>query len=469
MGCSSCGTSGGCAPKGCKSNGNCSSGGCNKLNVYDWLSDMELPSSYKPFNIIEVRFKGSRKEFYRNEDNFELFTGDPVVVQREMGSDIGFVSLKGELVRLQLKKYNVDPDGPHVFKILRKASERDIERYDELKAKEVPHLERARTIAMSLGLKMKLSDIEIQADGKKVIFFYTAEERVDFRELIKAFAEEFRMRIEMKQIGYRQEAARLGGIGSCGRELCCSTWLSDFKVVNMSAARYQNLSINMLKLSGQCGRLKCCLNYELDTYLEALQEFPSGDRVRLDTESGYAFSQKVDILKRQMWFAYEGDSNWIMLDLDRVNEIIALNKEGKKGPRLQETAEGSRAMQKALDAEDIISDNSLTRMVEKESKEGNRRRKKKGNKNNRDRKEGDVVQARRNPQNEEGQKPERPEGNPRGERRPRPERKDRPEGKPRNEEADAPRTEGGERPKKNRNGNRKPRNAKPRTDEGPKE
>lgn len=339
---------------------------------------MELPTSFKPFNIIEVRFKGSRKEFYRNEDNLELFTGDSVVVQREMGSDIGFVSLKGELVRLQLKKYNVDPDGPQVFKILRKSAERDIERYEELKAKEAPYLEKARTVAMSLGLKMKLSDIEIQGDGKKVIFFYTAEERVDFRELIKAYAEEFRMRIEMKQIGYRQEAARLGGIGSCGRELCCSTWLTDFKVVNMSAARYQNLSINMLKLSGQCGRLKCCLNYELDTYMEALEEFPSGDRVKLETENGVAYSQKVDILKRQMWFAYEGNSTWIPLDVAKVNEIITMNREGKKAKALVDTPEGSRAMQKALDAEDIISDNSLSRMVDKERQDRNRKKRKKG-------------------------------------------------------------------------------------------
>lgn len=437
MGCSSCGTSGGCAPKGCKSNGNCNTGGCNKLNVYDWLCDMELPTSFKPFNIIEVRFKGSRKEFYRNEDNFELFTGDPVVVQRETGSDIGFVSLKGELVRLQLKKYNVDPEGPQVFKIVRKASERDVERYDDLKAKEPAFLEKARTVAMSLGLKMKLSDIEVQADGKKVVFFYTAEERVDFRELIKVFAEEFRMRIEMKQIGYRQEAARLGGIGSCGRELCCSTWLTDFKVVNMSAARYQNLSINMLKLSGQCGRLKCCLNYELDTYLEALEEFPSAERVKLETESGVAYSQKVDILKRQMWFAYEQDSNWIALDVERVNEILALNKEGKKGPRLQETAEGSRAMQKAMDAEDIISGNSLTRMVEKETSDGNRRRNKK--KGNKPRREGqpDAPKVERRPEN-----PETPTNREAGTRN--------------------------ERPNRNRKNNRKPKNNNPRPDEGAK-
>ena len=325
---------------------------------------------------MEVRFKGSRKEFYRNEDNLELFTGDPVVVQRDMGSDLGHVSLKGELVRLQLKKYNIDPEGPQVYKILRKASERDLEKYQDLKAKEPALLEKARTIAMSMGLKMKLSDIEVQGDGRKVIFFYTAEERVDFRELIKAYAEEFRMRIEMKQIGYRQEAARLGGIGSCGRELCCSTWLTDFKVVNMSAARYQNLSINMLKLSGQCGRLKCCLNYELDTYLEALEEFPSGDRVKIDTEAGFWVSQKVDILKRKIWFAQSDSSTWIPLEVEQVNEYIALNKEGKKAPALYEVMEGSRAMQKALDAEDIISDNSLDRMMEKEKQDRKRKKKK---------------------------------------------------------------------------------------------
>jgi cell fate regulator YaaT (PSP1 superfamily) len=381
MGCSSCGTGGGCAPKGCKSNGTCGTTGCNKLNVYDWLCDMELPEAYKPFNVIEVRFKGSRKEFYRNDSGLELFTGDAVLVQCDMGNDIGFVSLKGELVRLQLKKYNIDENSAEMFRILRVASARDMERYEELKAKEPSMLERARTLAMGLGLKMKLSDIEIQGDGKKVIFFYTAEERVDFRELIKSYAEEFRMRIEMKQIGYRQEAARLGGIGSCGRELCCSTWLTDFKVVNMSAARYQHLSINMLKLSGQCGRLKCCLNYELDTYLEALREFPSGDTVKIETVSGTAYSQKVDILKRMMWFSYAGNSAWIPLEVGKVNEFLEKNKKGEKAPDLSVVQEGSRAMIKALDAEDIISDNVLTRMEEKDQRDRNRKKRKKKSKN----------------------------------------------------------------------------------------
>ncbi len=421
MACSSCGTGGGCTPKGCKGNGNCSTGGCNKLNVYDWLSDIELPNDYKPFNVVEIRFKGSRKEFYRNDKTLELFTGDPVVVQRDMGQDLGFVSLKGELVRLQLKKHNVDADSEQIAPILRKASERDMEKYNDLKEKEPAMLERARTLAMSLGLKMKLSDIEVQGDGRKVTFFYTAEERVDFRELIKAYAEEFRMRIEMKQIGYRHEAARLGGIGSCGRELCCSTWLTDFKVVNMSSARYQNLSINMLKLSGQCGRLKCCLNYELDTYLEALNEFPNGDRVKLETESGTALSQKVDILKRMMWFSYDKHGEWIPIHVEQVQEILELNKKGEKGKDLMELQEGSRAMQIALDAEDIISDNSLTRMEEKERKERNKRRRKNKGKG--------KGKSPRNDQNKDQKKdPKAQSDKPKGDQKPRNQKRRRPSG-----------------------------------------
>jgi cell fate regulator YaaT (PSP1 superfamily) len=377
MGCSSCGTGGGCSPKGCKNNGLCSTGGCNKLNVYDWLGDMELPFGYKRFNIVEVRFKGSRKEFYRNTNEIELFTGDAVVVQKDNGHDIGFVSLKGELVKLQLKKHSIEEDSEFIGNIMRKAGERDIERYESLKAKEAEMLEKARVHAMGLQLVMKLSDIEIQGDGKKVIFYYTAEDRVDFRELIRRFADEFKMRIEMKQIGYRQEAARLGGIGSCGRELCCSTWLTDFKVVTTSAARYQNLSINNLKLSGQCGRLKCCLNYELDTYLDALKEFPQGDNLRIETESGMLFSQKVDILKRQIWFSTSPTSSWIPLDVKTVNEMIASNKEGKKVPSLTEKQDLSRTAAKALDSEDIISDNSLTRMEDQDKRKKKKKKKKK--------------------------------------------------------------------------------------------
>lgn len=370
MGCGSCGTTGGCSPKGCKSNGTCGTSGCNKLNVYNWLSDMALPEDFKPFNIVEVRFKGNRKHFYRNSPLMDLYTGDYVVVQSETGQDVGQVSLSGELVRLQLKKYNVTEDSEHIKEILRSAHEKDLSRYNELKDREKATLERARTVAMNLGLNMKLSDIEFQGDGRKVTFLYTAEERVDFRELIKIYAEEFKTRIEMKQIGYRQEAARLGGIGSCGRELCCSTWLSDFKMVNTGAARYQNLSINMLKLSGQCGRLKCCLNYELDTYIEAINEFPKQKSVKLDTVNGPAYSHKVDILKRLMWFSYPDSPSWVPLPLATVKELIAKNEKGEKVQALMELAPVTAVSEKMLETADLNSaiefnDEDITRLDKK--------------------------------------------------------------------------------------------------------
>lgn len=334
MGCGSCGTSTGGTPKGCKSNGTCNTGGCNKLNVYDWLSDVALPEDYKPFNIIEIRLKGSRKEFFRNSSGLELYTGDAVVLDSDTGYDVGHVSVSGELVRLQMKKRGITENSDQIRNIQRKATEKDIEKYQEAKFREAKVLERARTIALELRLEMKLSDIEIQGDNKKVIFFYTAESRVDFRELIRKYADEFKLRIEMRQIGYRQEASRLGGIGSCGRELCCSTWLTDFKLVNTSAARYQNLSINMLKLSGQCGKLKCCLNYELDTYMDALEEFPKAKTVRLDTVTGVATMQKTDILKRLTWFSYDDRPSWISLPLTTVNSYLKMNERGEKAPEL---------------------------------------------------------------------------------------------------------------------------------------
>lgn len=370
MGCGSCGTTGGCSPKGCKSNGTCGTTGCNKLNVYNWLSDMALPEDFKPFNIVEVRFKGNRKHFYRNSPMVDLYTGDYVVVQSETGQDVGQVSLSGELVRLQLKKYNVTEDSEHIKEILRTAHDKDLSRYNELKDREKATLERARTVAMNLGLNMKLSDIEFQGDGRKVTFLYTAEERVDFRELIKIYAEEFKTRIEMRQIGYRQEAARLGGIGSCGRELCCSTWLSDFKMVNTGAARYQNLSINMLKLSGQCGRLKCCLNYELDTYIEAVNEFPKQKSVKLDTVNGPAYSHKIDILKRLMWFSYPDSPTWVPLPLAIVKELIAKNEKGEKVQALMELAPVTAISEKMLEIAEMNSaiefnDEDITRLDKK--------------------------------------------------------------------------------------------------------
>ena len=382
MGCGSCGTTGGCAPAGCKSNGSCSTGGCNKLNVYNWLSDTAMPDNYIPFDVVEIRFKGSRKEFFKNRNGLELYTGDPVVLESEMGYDVGHVSIAGELVRLQLKKRGIRDDSDSIRTISRKATDKDLERYQEAKFREVKMLERARTIALMLKLEMKLSDIEIQGDNKKVIFFYTAESRVDFRELIKRFAEEFKLRIEMRQIGYREEASRLGGLGSCGRELCCSTWLTDFKLVNTSAARYQNLSINMLKLSGQCGKLKCCLNYELDTYMEALDEFPKAKTVRIETVTGAAFMVKTDILKRLTWFVYEEEHTWICMPLDTINQYLEMNARGEKAPELigevVEAKTDSDGQNAPYIATDLASDD-ITRLDKKQPRQNNNNKRKSGN------------------------------------------------------------------------------------------
>ncbi|MEL7146576.1 MAG: regulatory iron-sulfur-containing complex subunit RicT, partial [Bacteroidota bacterium] len=250
---------------GCKNNGGCSSGGCNKLNVFDWLSNMDIPVQDQ-FDIVEVRFKNGRKDFFRNHQKLDLVTGEPVVVDVPNGHHIGYVSLTGELVRLQIKKKKAKE--AEIRNIYRIASLKDLEKFESTQNKEMNTLYRTKEIVQKMGLQMKLTDVEYQADNTKATFYYSADERVDFRELIKVLASEFRIRIEMRQISLRQEAGRLGGIGSCGRELCCSTWLSDFKSVSTSAARYQKLSLNPSKLSGQCGRLKCCLNYELDTYVE---------------------------------------------------------------------------------------------------------------------------------------------------------------------------------------------------------
>lgn len=433
MGCGNCGSehgSGGCTSPGCGQNGSCSTGACNKLNTYDWLNHMVLPSDYKPFNIIEVRFKGSRKEYYRNTDGLDLYTGDMVVVEADYGHDVGFVSLSGELVRLQLKKNHITEEDDRIRKIYRVASDNDKEKYEKFKEKESATLERARTIAMDMRLNMKLSDIEFQGDGRKVIFYYTAEKRVDFRALIKHYAAEFRTRIEMRQVSYREEASRLGGIGSCGRELCCSTWLTDYKVVTMGAAKSQNLSINMLKLSGQCGRLKCCLNYELETYLEALSEFPKDDRLTLETVSGSARLQKTDILKRTLWFSYPNNSDWIAIDLERVNEIIALNKKGKKPDTLVDQPLGAEIINKFEPAPDLISDQDISRYDEldkerkKQSKKSrNKRKGKPGNK-------GKNPQANRQAKSPEGSQKGKSQGNKGNKNRSRNRNKKKPNNKP---------------------------------------
>lgn len=293
MACGTCSTGKDGQPKGCKNNGTCGTDSCNKLTVFDWLANMSLPNGVEPFNWVEVRFKNGRKNYYKNTENLTLSIGDVVATQAEYGHDIGMVTLTGELVRVQMKRKKISEDNPEAFKIYRKATQRDIDIWSEARDKEEAMKVKARQFAIDLKLQMKISDIEYQGDASKATFYYTAEERVDFRELIKLFAKEFKTRIEMKQVGFRQEASRLGGIGSCGRELCCSTWLTDFRSVSTSAARYQQLSLNPLKLAGQCGKLKCCLNYELDTYLDALKDFPKSD-VKLYTEKGKAVCQKTD-------------------------------------------------------------------------------------------------------------------------------------------------------------------------------
>jgi cell fate regulator YaaT (PSP1 superfamily) len=332
MGCGSCGTG---KPGGCQSNGGCSTGGCNRLNVHDWLRDLPIDDAESQCKVLEVSFKqGSRKEFYRNLTLQHFEKGDYVTIEGVNGFDVGEVSITGELVRIQMKKRGVDEFSAEMKKIVRASNERDIEAFKISKSREADILARSRTHASHLKLAMKLSEVELQADGKKATFFYTADDRIDFRELIRIFAGEFKVKVEMRQIGIRQEAAKLGGIGSCGRELCCSTWLHDFKSVNTTAARYQNLSINQTKLSGQCGRLKCCLNFELDTYLDALQDFPDYADT-LQTAMGQAFLIKKDIFKNLMWYTLPNNTKHYPLTIQRVKEIKRLNQQGVVVDELQ--------------------------------------------------------------------------------------------------------------------------------------
>jgi cell fate regulator YaaT (PSP1 superfamily) len=325
MGCSNCGTSKGGKPSGCKSNGGCSTGGCNRLNVHDWLANLPFSDPESGCRVVEVSFnQGSRKDFYRNATTQFFGKGDMVSVEGVSGFDVGEVTLTGEIVRLQLKKKGIEEKNPDLKKIMRRATDKDLEIMQQNKARERDALTRSRAIARQLKLDMKMSEVEIQADGRKATFFYIADDRVDFRELIKLYAGEFRLKVEMRQIGARQEAAKVGGIGSCGRELCCSTWLSDFKSVNTTAARYQNLSINQSKLSGQCGRLKCCLNYELDTYLDALQNFPDNAET-LQVAKGTASLIKKDIFKNLMWYVLPDSNKQYPLTIERVRKIRQMN------------------------------------------------------------------------------------------------------------------------------------------------
>lgn len=381
MGCSGCSTGRGCGTSstGCNSK----TGGCNKLNVTNWLNDIALPFGQEPFDCVEIRFKNNRKEFYRNTDKLSLNVGDVVAVEASPGHDIGTVSLSGELVKKQMRKHKVDVDSKDILKIYRLANENDVKKWLEAQKREEDTMYKARTIAIALGLEMKISDVEYQGDNSKAIFYYTADARVDFRELIKKLADEFKVRIEMKQIGVRQEASRLGGIGSCGRELCCSTWLTDFRSVSTSAARYQQLSLNPEKLAGQCGKLKCCLNFELDAYTDALKDFPDTN-INLKTKKGEAFYRKMDIFSNTLWYSYKEDPvRFIEMKLDRVKEIIALNKKGELPEDLSQYEE-IKAEVKTPNYENVVGQDALTRFDKpKNNKNRNKNKKrKKGNRNN---------------------------------------------------------------------------------------
>ena len=328
MSCTSCSTASGGKPGGCKSNGGCSTGGCNRMNTHDWLRNLPVSDVASACKVIEVSFnQGTRKDFFRNPTLQPFEKGDLIAVEGMSGFDVGEISLTGEIVRLQMKKRNVKEENPEMKKVLRVASDRDIDMLKQNKAREPEAVIRSRAIARQLKLDMKISQVEMQADGRKATFFYIADDRVDFRELIKVYASEFKVKVEMRQIGARQEAGKVGGIGSCGRELCCSTWLTDFKSVNTAAARYQNLSINQTKLSGQCGRLKCCLNYELDTYLDALQHFPDNCDM-IQVAKGNAFLIKKDIFKNLMWYTLPDSTKHYPVPIETVRKIKAQNQQG---------------------------------------------------------------------------------------------------------------------------------------------
>jgi cell fate regulator YaaT (PSP1 superfamily) len=452
MGCGNCGSGTDGKPGGCKGNGGCSTSGCNRLNVYDWLSGLPLSDSSKPYQVIEVTFSnGSRKDFYRNNTNYIVEKGDWIAVEGVSGVDVGQVNLTGELVKLQLKKYGV-PEHTVTKRVLHPATDDELTTSHKQKEREAEVLVRSRAIARNLNLEMKLCEVEIQADGKKGTFFYTADQRVDFRELIKMYAGDFKMKIEMRQIGARQESGKVGGIGSCGRELCCATWLTDFKSVNTTAARYQNLSINQTKLSGQCGRLKCCLNYELDTYMDALSIFPDGAE-HLETVKGVAHLQKRDIFKSLMWYSYSDNNKQYPLSIVRVKEIQRMNKQGQKADELQPVELEARDAKTGIKA-DMGFVNDVGQITLKALEKNNKKKKSRGKGNE----QGAARQDRNRPQQATGegaqanteQGADRPQG-------------DRPKQGQGGRQGNRPQQGGGQQSK---GGNRPQQNKAPQTVEG---
>jgi len=363
----------GCASQAVKDGKYCNPHSCNKLNVFNDLRN--YPKTSNTPDIIEVRFKNTRKEFYKNINQLILTEGDMVAVEASPGHDIGTVSLVGELVREQMKRKGVKPDTD--FKIVyRKVKPLDIEKWEGATSREDDVMLRTRQIAKRLNLDMKIGDVEFQGDGTKAIFYYIADKRVDFRELIRILADEFKIRIEMKQIGARQEAGRIGGIGSCGRELCCSSWMNDFNSVTTDTAREQQLSMNPQKLAGQCGKLKCCLNFEKASYKDAVSQFPP--KINLQTQNGLARFMKIDVYKKLIWYSVKSDNHEFVTSVSttRVFKIIEMNKKGEKPENLKEELFGKQSV---TDYNDVVGQESITRFDNKPKKRKNRRNKNRKN------------------------------------------------------------------------------------------
>ena len=451
MGCGSCGTAKDGALGGCQSHGHCSSGGCNRMNVHDWLANLPFSDPESSCRIVEVSFNnGSRKDYFKNTSLQYYEKGEMITLEGVNGFDVGMVNLTGELVRLQLKKHKIDEKSPDIKKILRRATDMDLAKMKENKAREAQVLIRSRAMARQLKLELKMAEVEVQADGRKATFFYIADDRVDFRELIKLYAGEFKVKVEMRQIGARQEAGKVGGIGSCGRELCCSTWLTDFKSVNTNAARYQNLSINQTKLSGQCGRLKCCLNYELDTYMDALQFFPT-DADMLETAKGRAFLVKKDIFRNLMWYTMADSNKQYPLAIDMVKKVKAQNREGIK-PEVLETAEVITGKPKEVEPEyaDIVGQISLKSLEKTTRKRRDKERgQEQGNRGQQPQKggqpQGRQTNEPREPREQRGPNQQRPAQN-------RGSRPNRPDGPQQGNQERGPQQQGpqGNRPQQNR-------------------
>ena len=426
-----CGSSGGCSSGGCSSGGGCSTGGCNKLNTFDWMSDYLLPDEYPTKNIVEVSFKnGVRKGFYINNENLPIENGTMVAVQSVIGHDVGQVVLSGLLAELQLKKKKAEKE--EIPKIYRLATKNDISKLEEAREKDMSTLIKSRFLAKELGLEMKIGEVEYQADSKKVTFYYTAEGRVDFRELVRVFAREFKAKVEMKQIGLRQEAAKIGGIGTCGRELCCSTWLSDFKVVSTQAARYQNLAINTTKLSGQCGRLKCCLNFELDLYMEAVKKFPKNINT-ITNKRGPAKLIKTDILKKVLFYTYKESPTLYEVELDEVYDKL---DEIKNGITPDDFTIGTVVEEEKEKDTDLVGHISISQLEKK-------KKKKRPNKNRNNKKKGPVNENQNKPLNKKPNQPNKK----------KPNNKNRPQKKKDNNPQNAVK-DGANPPKKNNRNNK---------------